>query len=117
MAWKEDDHHPTLPSREKSLPLGLVNFQFQLVDKYSSFAGATFFYVWNFGDGIVTKNATANETHVYDKLGLMNIALDVSAEKNGITYHNVIYKNISIRGLYVYLIGLTDFNRRSAQTP
>ena len=56
-------------------------------------------------------NGTSNVTHVYDKLGLMNIALGVNAEKNGITYHSIIYKNLSIRGLFVYLIGQTVSER------
>ena len=105
LAWKEDDHHPTLPSKEKSLPLGLVNFQFKLVDKYSSFAGATFSYVWNYGDGTIVEGTT-NTTHEYQKLGNIKVVLGVNANKNGNTYHSLIYKNISIRGQYFLLCNI-----------
>ena len=100
LAWKKDDHHPTLPSKWKSLPLGPVHFQFHLVDKYSSFTGAIFSFVWDYGDGNVTAGQL-NTTHDYNKLGQVNVVLKVTAEKNGIEYQGLIYKNISIKGLYL----------------
>jgi len=96
LAWKKDDHHPTLPSKWKSLPLGPVHFQFHLVDKYSSFTGAIFSFVWDYGDGNVTAGQL-NTTHDYNKLGQVNVVLKVTAEKNGIEYQGLIYKNISIK--------------------
>ena len=108
LAWREHDHHPTLPSKEKSLPLGRVNFQFHLLDKYSSFVGAAFSYVWNFGDSEVA-NGSLNAIHKYTKLGKMNVVLAVTAQKNGNTYSSLIYKNISIQGLFVSMFQLIKY--------
>ena len=88
-----------LPSKEKSFPIGLVNFQFKLVDIFSSFTNATFSYTWNYGDGTI-EAALGNTTHVYDDTGHFVVAVGVSASQHGREYHSLLHKNISIRGKF-----------------
>ena len=97
LAWRTDECHPTLPSKEKSVPIGLVNFQFKLQDPFGAFTGATFLYTWNFGDGTVV-DGFANSTHEYKSIGHMNVVVGVSAKSHGNTYHGYSYKSISVRG-------------------
>ncbi len=100
-AWQNNNHHGIPTPSKQHLKLGLVHFQFVLVDLYKVFAAADFSYSWNM-DGKVLEGAP-NVTVNFTTPRLVHVALKVDANVNGKKYHEVVYINVTITSKFFHI--------------